>query len=241
MAQRTEDAPWLAQGEEKREAVRDLFADIAPKYDRMNALLSLGMHNRWRSRAVATLNLQPGDKALDVCCGTGDFLLPLSKAVGEDGEAEGLDFCQPMLDVARTKLPDRVRLTLGDATSLPYEDAAFDAVTVGWGLRNVPDIPAALREAARVLKPGGRFASLDMAIPRNPLLRSSSRVFTDKVGPALGRALGSRTAYEYLPKSVHSFMSREQLAEAMRQAGFVDVAWHDFMMGNICLHHARIP
>lgn len=229
------DAPWLAEGGEKRETVRRMFAEIAPRYDRLNALMSLRRHHVWRASAVRELDLKPGDAALDVCCGTGDFLVPLRRSVGPSGRTLGIDYCAPMLEIASKKLPG-AHLALGDACRLPVASGRFDGVTVGWGLRNVPDLEAALREIARVLKPGGRMACLDMAIPRNPIARGASALVCGFLLPALGSLFGHRRAYTYLPKSAERFASREELAQAMQCAGFGEVRWRDFMFGNICLH-----
>jgi demethylmenaquinone methyltransferase/2-methoxy-6-polyprenyl-1,4-benzoquinol methylase len=145
------EEPWKADGEDKRVAVNSLFADVADSYDLVNSIMSFGLHYRWRKSAVKKIAVQRGDTVLDICCGTGDFLVPLSDAVGPEGTCCGLDFCEPMLDIAKSKLGDKAELTVGDACDLPYDSERFDAATVGWGIRNVPDIPAALSEAHRVL------------------------------------------------------------------------------------------
>lgn len=227
--------PWLAQGEDKRSAVRAMFSDIAPTYDRVNSVMSLSLHRRWRERAVAAAAPRPGDACLDVCCGTGDFLLPLRQAAGPDARLEGLDFCQPMLDVAAQKPGHNARLVLGDACSLPYPDASFDVVTVGWGLRNVPDLPKALAEAYRVLRPGGRMASLDMVKPSTLLGRAGDLGFRTLV-PLIGRLFGKAEAYKYLPESTERFLTAEELAEAYRSAGFQPKRIDRLMMGTIALH-----
>ena len=172
MSLAVEEPIWNTEGEKKRAAVQGMFAQIAPRYDLLNSLMSLSLHHRWRDYAVSKLALKHGDSALDVCCGTGDFMLPLNKAVGEQGKVFGLDFCLPMLQVAREKnLPS---LALADACQLPVRDGTLNGVSVGWGIRNVPDIDAAHREIARVLRPGGRFVSLDMAQPRYAFLKALS-------------------------------------------------------------------
>ena len=268
-----ESAIWQAEGERKRTAVRGMFSSIAPGYDRMNGLMSFGLHHRWRGFAVSRLALKPGDRVLDVCCGTGDFMLPLRRAVGPEGRVVGVDFCLPMLEGARDKLADRTSsplgegrvgvlapsdrlstpplplprgrgsdLALGDACRLPLASSTFDAVSVGWGLRNVPDLDAALHEAARVLRTQGRFVSLDMARPRNSLVRWTAEFSLRRVLPLLGRLLGLKEdAYAYLPESTLRFASRETLAAAMERAGFVDVAHRDLMLGNLCVHWGRKP
>lgn len=234
-------AVWQAEGEGKRAAVRGMFAHIAGGYDRMNGLMSLGLHHRWRGFAVSRLELRPGDRVLDVCCGTGDFMIPLRRAVGASGRVMGVDFCLPMLEGAREKLGGG-SLALGDACRLPVASSAFDAVSVGWGLRNVPDLDAALGEAHRVLRGGGRFVSLDMALPRPALVRAVAGFALRRVLPLLGRLLRlGGEAYAYLPESTQRFASREALAAAMERAGFVDVATRDLMLGNLCVHWGRKP
>ncbi|MBI5707103.1 MAG: class I SAM-dependent methyltransferase [Armatimonadetes bacterium] len=259
-------APWRAQGEEKRETVRQMFAEIAPSYDRVNSIMSFSRHRAWREQAVALLNLKMGDRALDICCGTGDFLVPLRKAVafestpspgslrspaspsrGEAGvlvEPSGLvvgaDYCAPMLQRAAEKLNTK-RLSLADACALPFASETFDAVTVGWGLRNLADMGKGLREVVRVLKPGGRFVSVDMAIPDNPLIRGVSKLVSQFGLPTLGRLFGSKDAYTYLPKSAETFATRQQLKESFEAAGLIDVRWKNRLFGNICIVWGRKP
>lgn len=211
-----------------------MFSEIAGNYDRLNGLLSLNRHRTWRSIAVASLGLQPGDKALDVCCGTGDFSAELLKAVCSSGLVLGVDFAAPMLEIARRKTGSPY--ALGDACALALQSERFDAAAVGWGIRNVPDIDLAHREIVRTLKKGGRFVSLDMALPEKGPIRILSR-FLFRIGsPLLGTLFGSKTAYQYLPESTERFWSREQLAESMRRAGLKHVSYRNFMFGNICMH-----
>jgi demethylmenaquinone methyltransferase / 2-methoxy-6-polyprenyl-1,4-benzoquinol methylase len=235
-----QEAVWQTEGERKRDAVRHMFAEIAPTYDLLNGLMSLSLHRRWRRLAVRLLRLRPGQAALDVCCGTGDFMIPLQKAVGGQGKVVGVDFCRPMLERAAQKL-GHGRLSLGDACLLPIAAETFDGASVGWGIRNVPDIDAAHRELFRVLKPGGRFVSLDMARPRNRLVRGlSERIFLGLV-PRLGALFGKTDAYTYLPESTQRFWTREQLSASMQAAGFVDTGHRDMMLGNICVHWGQKP
>lgn len=241
MATQVEERIWTVEGAKKRAAVQKMFAEIAPAYDRFNHLVTMSLHHKWRRAAVAGLNLQPGDHVLDVCCGTGDFLIELRKAIGATGHAAGVDFCAEMLTLAQKKTEGQAQLSLGDACDLPYGSGKFDAVTVGWGIRNVPDADAAHREIARVLRPGGRFVSLDMARPRNPLVRAVSEFMTLRVCPFIGSIVGKSQAYTYLPKSAQLFHSRERLAASMESAGLVDVGYRDFLFGNICLHFGRKP
>jgi demethylmenaquinone methyltransferase / 2-methoxy-6-polyprenyl-1,4-benzoquinol methylase len=238
MAVGAENRPWLAQGDEKRRVVRDMFARIAPSYDRLNGLMSLSLHGRWREAAVATLDLKPGEAALDVCCGTGDFLVPLTRAVGKSGRVVGVDFCRPMLDLARDK--SAARLAEGDACALPVRPAAFDAVTVGWGLRNVPDLDAALAECVAALKPGGRFACLDMTRTGGFVGRLGQAVCRRAL-PLLGRIFGEPEAYAYLPESADRFLKPDELGAAMGRAGLADVRHRVLFFGQVALHWGRRP
>lgn len=238
MAVGAENRPWLAQGDDKRRVVRDMFARIAPSYDRLNGLMSLNLHRRWRAAAVATLGLKSGDAALDVCCGTGDFLVPLGRVVGPSGRVVGVDFCRPMLDLAKGK--SAAGLAEGDACALPVKAAAFDAVTVGWGLRNVPDLAGALAGCVAALKPGGRFACLDMTRTSGPVGRIGQAIFRRTV-PVLGRLFGQPEAYAYLPESTDRFLTPDELAEAMRRAGLTDVRHRVLFFGQVALHRGRKP
>jgi demethylmenaquinone methyltransferase/2-methoxy-6-polyprenyl-1,4-benzoquinol methylase len=229
---------WTTEGEQKRAAVQRMFADIAPTYDLLNGLISFRLHHRWRAFAVRQLRLQQGESALDVCCGTGDFMLPLKRAVGAHGAVVGVDFCAPMLEIAKKKTKE-ARLSLGDACRLPVRDEVFNAVSVGWGIRNVPDIDAAHAELARVLKPGGRFVSLDMARPNNRLIRAVSEWTFNSMVPRLGSLFGKKEAYTYLPKSTRRFSSRDELKASMERAGFIEVAFKDLLFGNVCVHWGR--
>jgi demethylmenaquinone methyltransferase / 2-methoxy-6-polyprenyl-1,4-benzoquinol methylase len=241
MAKAVEERIWLAEGTQKRAAVRNMFSDLAPTYDLANSLLSLSLHHRWRSQAVAMLDMRLGDRALDVCCGTGDFLAPLRRAIGSSGTAVGVDFCSPMLAKAAEKYGSVASLALGDACRLPLANEVFDGVTVGWGIRNVPDIDEAHREIFRVLRPGGRFVSLDMARPKNGVVRAVSEFIFSTVVPRLGKLFGHGQAYTYLPESTQRFWSRERLAASMESAGLIDIRYRDLMFGNICVHYGRRP
>ncbi len=225
--------------DEKRTRVQAMFATIAPGYDRLNGVLSLGLHHRWRARAVATLGLAPGDAAIDACCGTGDFLAPLRAAVGESGTVAGFDFALPML--ARSVAKGLPPVALGDACALPVRSGVADGFTVGWGLRNVQDLPAAFAEAFRVLKPGGRFAALDTMVPRSALLRGTSRAAFSVGSRALGAVTGQRDAYAYLPESTRSFATPPELAAMMTEAGFEDARWSAIMLENVVLLTGRKP
>ncbi len=240
MANSNREAIWQTDGAQKRSAVQKMFAEIAPSYDLLNGVMSFSLHHRWRSDAVKLLRIQPGEKALDLCCGTGDFLPPLNKAVGEAGFVTGIDFCLPMLEHAQKKV-STPHLSTGDACQLPVASESFNAVSVGWGIRNVPDIDLAHREIFRVLTKGGRFVSLDMARPTNSVMRILSEFVFNTIVPKLGSIFGRTQAYTYLPKSTQRFKTREELKVSMEQAGFVEVRWKNLMFGNICIHWGLKP
>lgn len=238
MASKVEQSPWMAEGEDKRSAIQGMFSEIAPTYDLLNSVMSLRLHRRWRATAVEALRLSPGSHVLDVCCGTGDFLVPLRKAVGASGEVVGVDFAQPMLERAKSKVD--CDLVLGDAGNLPFQKQSFDGITVGWGLRNVPSIDASLKEIVRVLKPGGTFVCLEMSRPKGIVGWLSEKVFHFAV-PVLGALFGKPKAYTYLPKSTAKFVTPDRLTELMTAVGLRGVSYRTFFFGNVCLHTGTKP
>jgi len=213
--------------------VKEMFSNIAPTYDLCNSLMTLRLHRRWRRIAARHLKLQPGDRALDVCSGTGDFVPLLRNLVHSNGKVFGADFCLPMLKQARSKPANG--LLMADACCLPVRSNSLDGISVGWGIRNVTDIDAAHREIARALRKGGRFVSIDCARPRGHIGFVCEWAFNHIV-PLLGALVGHRRAYTYLPVSTREFRSREELKESMEHAGFVEVNYADLFFGNICIH-----
>ena len=214
-------------------AVEAMFDRISPVYDAMNRVMTAGLDRRWR-RLTAEAVVVPGDEVLDACCGTGDLALAAERA---GGRVTGLDFSERMLERARRKSAS-VRWVRGDALALPFADGSFDAVTVGFGIRNVDDLEAGLRELARVLRPGGRLGCLEITRPRG-LLRLFFRLWFDGLVPLAGKVLPGGAAYTYLPASVRRFPGPEDLAELMRRAGFEDVRWRLLGGGIVALHTAR--
>jgi len=217
------------------ERVREMFDRISPSYDRMNMLMSMGRDGRWRRRAVRASRVGPGGEALDVCCGTGDLAIELRRVAGPSGRVVGLDFSPQMLAVAARKCP-AVEWVQGDALALPFADGAFDAVTVGFGVRNLADLDRGLREMARVLKPGGRLVILEITQPTRPPLSVFFSLWFDRVVPLLGAFSSNREAYSYLPESVRSFPSPLGLAEAMDRAGFERIRYTVLAGGIIAIH-----
>jgi demethylmenaquinone methyltransferase / 2-methoxy-6-polyprenyl-1,4-benzoquinol methylase len=209
-----------------------MFDRIALVYDRMNSVMTAGMHHRWRDRAVDLARVGAGDRALDIATGTGDLAIAL-RARG--AEVTALDFSERMLEVARAKAPE-IRFEQGDALALPYADEEFDASTVGFGARNFSDLGRGLREMARVTRPGGRVVVLEITTPKRPPLSWFFGLWFDRVVPALGRLAGDPDAYAYLPSSVRRFPDPRGLASELAAAGLEDVRWLLTAGGIIALH-----
>ncbi len=230
----------------KHEAVRAMFAEIAPTYDRLNHLLSVNIDKRWRrlvGKKLADVLARPDAIALDLCCGTADLTLELSSQAPH-ARIIGCDFCHPMLILGHDKIPPKSQATLieGDALQLPFADLSFDAVTNAFGLRNLEQVESGLREIHRVLKPGGRVAILEFSRPIFPLLREAFGFYFTKILPRIGALVsGSRQAYTYLPASVSQFPDQKRLAEMMHDAGFVEVNYSNLSAGIAALHVGTKP
>jgi demethylmenaquinone methyltransferase/2-methoxy-6-polyprenyl-1,4-benzoquinol methylase len=220
--------------------VRAMFDRIAGLYDRMNTVMTAGMHHEWRRRAVELAAVAPGDRALDVATGTGDLALELAKRVGPTGEVVGIDFSEKMLELARAKAEARVRFESGNALALPYPNDAFDAATVGFGARNFSDLERGLGEMARVVRPGGRVVVLEITTPRRPPLSTFFRIWFDRIVPAIGQIVDSQ-AYSYLPSSVRRFPGPDELAAVMSRSGLRDIRYVLTAGGIIALHVGVVP
>jgi demethylmenaquinone methyltransferase / 2-methoxy-6-polyprenyl-1,4-benzoquinol methylase len=218
--------------------VNRMFDRIAGVYDRMNRTMTAGLDRRWRERAADRAEVRPGDRALDVCCGTGDLALELASRVGPSGSVVGCDFSEPMLDLARDKAAGapQARFEWADALSLPYEDGTFDAVTVGFGVRNFADLERGLGELARVLRPGGRLVILEITQPQRAPLRWFYSLWFDRLVPVLGTIAGDRDAYTYLPESVKRFPAPAPLAAMVAAAGIERVRYLVMAGGIIAIH-----
>jgi demethylmenaquinone methyltransferase/2-methoxy-6-polyprenyl-1,4-benzoquinol methylase len=217
-----------------------MFDRIAGLYDRMNSVMTAGLHHEWRRRAADLADLSPGDRALDVATGTGDLALELATRVAPGGEVVGMDFAERMLELARAKAGARVRFESGNALALDYADHEFDAATVGFGARNFSDLQRGLSEMARVVRPGGRVVVLEITTPRRPPLSTFFDLWFDHAIPALGRVVDSE-AYSYLPSSVKRFPGPERLAALMWDVGLRDVRYVVTAGGIIALHVGTVP
>jgi demethylmenaquinone methyltransferase / 2-methoxy-6-polyprenyl-1,4-benzoquinol methylase len=215
------------------DGVRRMFDRIAPVYDAMNRVMTAGLDRRWR-RITVDQAVRPGDHVLDACCGTGDLAVASRR---RGASVVGLDFSERMLERARAKRGD-VEWVRGDVLAMPFEDESFDAVTVGFGVRNVEDLTAALAEMRRVLRPGGRIGILEITRPRGAMA-SFYRLWFDRLVPLLGRILPGGSAYTYLPASVRRFPGPEELSALLHAAGFANVRVRLFAGGIVALHVAE--
>ena len=224
----------------KRVYVRRIFSQIAPRYDLLNHLLSFNIDNAWRRRAIATLEWQraPAGTYVDLCAGTLDVAAELSRQPGFRGHIVGADFAEPMLRAGLGKASrSLVGPVVADALELPLRADSVSGATVAFGIRNVADLDAALREVHRVLEPGARFVILEFTTPRSAIVRALYHLYFHQILPRVGAVVsGHATAYRYLPKSVANFPAEEQLAARMRSAGFADVRWQSLTFGIAAIH-----
>jgi demethylmenaquinone methyltransferase / 2-methoxy-6-polyprenyl-1,4-benzoquinol methylase len=219
--------------EKRPDDVARMFDAVAERYDRMNAVMTFGQERRWRRLVAGALDLVPGTRVLDLAAGTGASSLPF---VAAGAVPVACDFSLGMLGVGRRRHPE-VTFVAGDALRLPFRDAAFDAATISFGLRNVADVPAALAELARVTRPGGRLAVLETSHPPSTVLRRLNRLYTERVMPVLARPFSSDpAAYTYLAESAGAWLEQPALADAMRAAGWGRVGWQNLLFGAVALH-----
>ena len=227
-------------GEGKRAYVRRIFSEIAPRYDLLNHLLSFNVDRRWRRLAIGELawHQRPEGVYLDLCAGTLDVGAMLARQAGFRGLVLGSDFAEPMLRRGVGKAPSSVLAPLAaDALSLPLATGSMAGAVVAFGVRNLADLDAGLREVSRVLIPGARFVILEFSTPASPVVRAAYQAYFHLVLPAVGRLVsGHPTAYRYLPESVATFPEAEALAARMREAGFVHVRWRLLTRGIAALH-----
>jgi demethylmenaquinone methyltransferase / 2-methoxy-6-polyprenyl-1,4-benzoquinol methylase len=218
-----------------------MFDRIAGLYDRMNSVMTAGLHHAWRRRAADLAGVSAGSRVLDVATGTGDLALELAGRVGPAGTVVGVDFSERMLELARAKagsLP--IRFEVGNALALPFGDGEFDAATVGFGARNFADLDRGLEEMARVVRPDGRVVVLEITTPQRPPLSTFFSLWFDRLVPLFGRLAGDAQAYSYLPNSVRRFPGPEALAGAMARAGLREIRYVLTSGGIIALHAGTV-
>jgi demethylmenaquinone methyltransferase / 2-methoxy-6-polyprenyl-1,4-benzoquinol methylase len=235
-------------GDERAARVHDLFSSIARRYDLINDLQSLGLHRHWKRRAIQLARPRPGQRALDLCCGTGDLALGLAR---HGLSLAGLDFSERMLEVAQTRSSGMrtqdpaalrhaapvLRWVRGDAQRIPFSDNCFDIVTVGYGLRNLASWEAGLREMQRVAKPGGRLVVLDFGKPDNALWRGLYFGYLKLIVPGLGRVLcGSASAYAYILESLQHYPAQQGVGAKLRDLGLVEVRQVNLLGGAMSIH-----
>lgn len=218
----------------KEQKVHKVFEKISGDYDKMNSVISFNQHKKWREDIMKRMAIPKGAHALDVCCGTADWTLAISEAAGPEGKVVGLDFSEGMLEAAQPKVADHPNITLqqGNAMSLPFADESFDYVTIGFGLRNVPDYATVLSEMHRVLKPGGMIACLETSQPEAPGYRQLFRFYFRFIMPVLGKVFAkSYKEYSWLQESANDFPGMKQLAQLFVDVGFQDVSYKSYSGG----------
>lgn len=237
----TESDQKIVEPADHSARVREMFSHIAGRYDLLNHLLSANTDRRWRRIVAARLGrkISPGATVLDVACGTGDLSIQLFEDAG--ARVTGVDFCRPMLEIAARKT-GRIAFVEADALELPFAEGSFDAVTIGFGLRNLADTSQGLKELQRVLKPGGWLAVLEFSRPQALGFRWLFEFYFTRLLPRIGGLVsGSQGAYRYLPDSVSRFPDQVGLATLMRQAGYAEVDWQNLTGGIAALHLAKRP
>ena len=229
--------------DDKSRYVEQKFDEIAQKYDRFNDLITFGMHRYWKRFVVRQTGLHPEEHCLDLCCGTGDIAREVLRQYPAS-KVTGLDFSQKMLNIAKSKSSNysRIQYLLGDAMEIPFPDTNFDAVTIGYGLRNVPNLNGCLQEILRVLKPGGVLVSLDVGKVRLPVIKELNNFYFFRIVPLIGNFLmPGQDMFQYLPNSSLEYPNQELLKRLMLGAGFQQVEIHDFVFGASTVHVACKP
>lgn len=231
-------------GQEKSELVHDVFQNVSTKYDRLNDIISFNQHKSWRKYTMKQMKVKKGAKALDVCCGTGDWTIQMSQAVGSQGHVTGLDFSENMLSVAHKKTDHIANIDLihGNAMDLPFEDNTFDYTTIGFGLRNLPDYKKGLEEMYRVLKPGGMIVVLETSHPTMPVFKQGYKLYFKYIMPLFGKIFAkSMKEYSWLQQSAFDFPDKYTLAKLMAGVGFTHIKFKGFTGGVSAMHKAYKP
>jgi demethylmenaquinone methyltransferase/2-methoxy-6-polyprenyl-1,4-benzoquinol methylase len=223
----------------KEQRVHEVFEKISGNYDKMNSVISFQQHKKWREDTMSRMNVQAGSTTLDVCCGTADWTISMGQAVGPNGKAIGLDFSQNMLNVGyeKVKAYPQIELIHGNAMELPFPDSTFDYITIGFGLRNVPDYMQVLKEINRVLKPGGMFVCLETSQSELPGYKQLFRFYFKYIMPVFGKLFAkSYKEYSWLQESAEDFPGMKELAKMIEQAGFVQVEYKPYSGGAAARH-----
>lgn len=223
----------------KEQKVHKVFEKISGDYDKMNSVISFNLHKKWREDIMRRMAIPKGSHALDVCCGTADWTIAMSNEVGLEGKVVGLDFSAGMLEAAQPKVDKHPNISLlqGNAMALPFDDNSFDYVTIGFGLRNVPDYATVLSEMHRVLKPGGMIACLETSQPEIPGYRQLFRFYFRFIMPLLGKVFAkSYQEYSWLQESANDFPGMQELAQLFVDVGFHGVSYKSYSGGAAAGH-----
>jgi ubiquinone/menaquinone biosynthesis methyltransferase len=236
-----EQNKFLAYDESRADRVETLFSRIAPKYDLINDLQSFWLHRAWKHKLINLARFGPGQRGLDLCCGTGDLALGLRRCAIDDVEVVGLDFSAPMLEIARRRAQgDGLWWLRGDALRLPFPSSTFDVVTMGYGLRNVADINDSLAEIRRVLRPGGRLLVLDFGKPDNPVVRGLYLWHLRTLPPLLGKLLcGDSETHSYIYASLTAYPGQRGVEARMRTGGWKNVRVHNLLGGIMGINYGE--
>jgi demethylmenaquinone methyltransferase/2-methoxy-6-polyprenyl-1,4-benzoquinol methylase len=232
----------FAHNRDKEKYVHEVFSTIAHRYDLLNTTLTFNRDKYWRRFTVRHAGLKPGGTGLDVCCGTGMLTLEQARVVGTNGRVVGLDFCENMLQKAvenlkRTPYQSVIELVKGNAMQLPFEDNTFDCATIGFALRNVPDILKTIEEMRRVVKPGGKVLSLELAKPGAPVFKQLYYIYFNHLVPMLGRmGIGQNGPYSWLPDSLKTFPHQSQVRDIFQKAGLSDAHYYELTGGIVAVH-----
>ena len=222
--------------------IKNIFTTVAPYVDSLSHGFSLGLDRSWRRRTVALSGIKPGDRVLDICAGTGELAFALLPAVGGSGSITATDFCENMLEIAKQKKGGNhgnLTFQVADAKALPFPDRSFDAVTVGFGMRNIPDTILALKEIWRVLKPGGKFICLELTKPQNPVMRSLYSWYLSRFMPFVSNlVMKSAAPYLYLPRSIEAFYQPPEFREVIAGNGFSGVTVDSLTLGIATVYRA---